>query len=207
MLQPYETYRLRPVAGSHGTKLQLRIRGGANDRTCTFETQPQALLPELVAGVGGEAAHAQLVAFIRSKCDGRHCLALYRVRAESRPAIVELLGTVLVPRRAAAVATLRSLGCAADPDPTPGVLVDASDFGAQKEWVGLGAVAFRVRSRMPAACLPLDTNHATLGLRRSASREEIRAAYLRKAKQTHPDKGGDPRDFIKIKRAYDCLVQ
>ena len=53
----------------------------------------------------------------------------------------------------------------------------------------------------------LDTNHATLGLRRSASREEIRAAYLRKAKQTHPDKGGDPRDFIKIKRAYDCLVQ
>ena len=53
----------------------------------------------------------------------------------------------------------------------------------------------------------LDTNHATLGLRRSASQEEIRAAYLRKAKQTHPDKGGDPRDFIKIKRAYDCLVQ
>ena len=40
-----------------------------------------------------------------------------------RPAIVDLLCNVLVPRRAAAVATLRSLGCAADPDPTPGVLV------------------------------------------------------------------------------------
>ena len=53
----------------------------------------------------------------------------------------------------------------------------------------------------------LDINHTTLGLRRSASQEEIRAAYLRKAKQMHPDKGGDPRDFIKIKRAYDCLVQ
>ena len=53
----------------------------------------------------------------------------------------------------------------------------------------------------------LDSNYSTLGLRRSASQEEIRAAYLRKAKQTHPDKGGDPRDFIKIKRAYDCLVQ
>ena len=50
-------------------------------------------------------------------------------------------------------------------------------------------------------------NHDTLGLKRSASQEEIRAAYLHKAKQTHPDKGGDPKEFIKIKEAYDCLVQ
>lgn len=50
-------------------------------------------------------------------------------------------------------------------------------------------------------------NHQTLGLKRSASQEEIRAAYLCKARQTHPDKGGDPKEFIKIKRAYDCLIQ
>ena len=110
-IQPYETYRLGPVAGSHGQKLQLRIQGAnGTDRTCTFETQPQSLLPELVAGVGGEAAHAQLRAFIRSKCDGINCLALYRVRAESRPAIVDLLGTVLGGVLASRVASSGGIG-------------------------------------------------------------------------------------------------
>ena len=51
------------------------------------------------------------------------------------------------------------------------------------------------------------SNHQTLGLKRSASQEEIRAAYLCKARQTHPDKGGEAKEFIKIKRAYDCLIQ
>ena len=50
-------------------------------------------------------------------------------------------------------------------------------------------------------------NHQTLGLKRSASQEEIRAAYLCKARQTHPDKGGEAKEFIKTKRAYDGLIQ
>jgi len=41
-----------------------------------------------------------------------------------------------------------------------------------------------------------------LGVTPSASREEIREAYCRKAKQYHPDKGGDPDMMRALTEAY-----
>jgi hypothetical protein len=49
-------------------------------------------------------------------------------------------------------------------------------------------------------------NYSVLGLKRSASDEDIKAAFREKALETHPDKGGDPEDFRKVREAYECLV-
>jgi hypothetical protein len=42
-----------------------------------------------------------------------------------------------------------------------------------------------------------------LGLKRGASREEIKAAYRRLARQHHPDCGGDPEKFKEVQAAYE----
>lgn len=39
----------------------------------------------------------------------------------------------------------------------------------------------------------------------SATPEEIRQAYLSKAKLYHPDRGGTVEDFLNLKRAYEIL--
>lgn len=44
-----------------------------------------------------------------------------------------------------------------------------------------------------------------LGISRNASASEIKQAYRRKAKDMHPDKGGDPKTFQEINEAYDTL--
>ena len=60
-----------------------------------------------------------------------------------------------------------------------------------------------------------DAHYRVLGLlggrkdepNRKANAEEIRAAYVAKARQTHPDKqGGDAAMFAQVKEAYDTLI-
>ena len=51
------------------------------------------------------------------------------------------------------------------------------------------------------------SDHGVLGLKRSASQEEIRQAYRAKARATHPDKGGDHDEFIKVQKAYENLCK
>jgi DnaJ-class molecular chaperone len=48
--------------------------------------------------------------------------------------------------------------------------------------------------------------HAVLGVRPGASQEEIRAAWRRVAKATHPDNGGDPDAFAAAAEAYERLA-
>ena len=58
---------------------------------------------------------------------------------------------------------------------------------------------------------PLPTNDnkrlalEVLGLHFGATPKDLRAAYHKKALMFHPDKGGDAKDFIALKTAYDWL--
>jgi hypothetical protein len=45
-----------------------------------------------------------------------------------------------------------------------------------------------------------------LNVARTASNEEIRSAYLRLAKQYHPDAGGDAKMFDQVQKAYDLAT-
>jgi DnaJ-class molecular chaperone len=44
-----------------------------------------------------------------------------------------------------------------------------------------------------------------LGLQKNADAQEIRKAYLKLSKTTHPDKGGDAETFKKLQQAYEIL--
>ena len=44
-----------------------------------------------------------------------------------------------------------------------------------------------------------------LGVDKSATQEEIKKAYRQKAKESHPDKGGDEQAFKKLSEAYETL--
>lgn len=47
-----------------------------------------------------------------------------------------------------------------------------------------------------------------LGLGRNPNLEDIKKAYRKRAKETHPDSpDGDQEEFLRVKRAYDYLVQ
>ncbi|GFH08399.1 protein YIPF, partial [Haematococcus lacustris] len=44
-----------------------------------------------------------------------------------------------------------------------------------------------------------------LGIGTMATPEQIRSAYLRMASKTHPDRGGNAEDFMKVQAAFDTL--
>ena len=46
-----------------------------------------------------------------------------------------------------------------------------------------------------------------LGVSPSATREEVRLAYKRKAMLYHPDRGGDATEFAALHRAYERIVR
>jgi len=52
-----------------------------------------------------------------------------------------------------------------------------------------------------------EMSYQLLGLTPSATQAEIREAYRRKAKQHHPDKGGDPDMMRALTEAYRRLSQ
>lgn len=46
-------------------------------------------------------------------------------------------------------------------------------------------------------------DYTTLGVRPNATQAEIKAAYLKKAQEFHPDKGGDQKKMADLNAAYD----
>jgi DnaJ family protein A protein 2 len=54
--------------------------------------------------------------------------------------------------------------------------------------------------------MPTSDDYETLGLQPNSSLREIRKAYLTLSMVFHPDKGGDPEQFKKIKAAYENLT-
>jgi len=49
-------------------------------------------------------------------------------------------------------------------------------------------------------------HYGVLGVGRGASAAEVRAAYRRRALESHPDKGGDPRCFHRVAAAFEVLT-
>ena len=47
--------------------------------------------------------------------------------------------------------------------------------------------------------------YETLGLKKGATRDDVRKAYRRAAKKAHPDAGGDARTFAVVSLAHDVL--
>lgn len=48
--------------------------------------------------------------------------------------------------------------------------------------------------------------YEVLGVKADSTNEEIKAAYLQLAKRLHPDAGGGADDFVRVKQAYDILI-
>ena len=49
--------------------------------------------------------------------------------------------------------------------------------------------------------------YETLGLEPGADPEAVRRAYRERVKETHPDRGGDPGAFIRVREAYERLCE
>lgn len=47
--------------------------------------------------------------------------------------------------------------------------------------------------------------YSVLGIKKGATLAEIKAAYRKRAKETHPDKGGSDEAFRKVQEAYEAL--
>eukprot|EP00964_Phaeocystis_antarctica_P091480 scaffold58678_cov63-Phaeocystis_antarctica.AAC.4 len=50
------------------------------------------------------------------------------------------------------------------------------------------------------------THYALLGLARTCSTDEVRAAYKARAMKSHPDRGGDPAVWQRVQLAFDTLA-
>ncbi|AYP68309.1 chaperone protein [Bacillus phage vB_BcoS-136] len=50
-------------------------------------------------------------------------------------------------------------------------------------------------------------SYRILGLNQDATAKEVKSAYRRLAKKHHPDVGGNEKQFIKLKEAYDFIVE
>lgn len=58
-----------------------------------------------------------------------------------------------------------------------------------------------------AAAVVRSPAHLVLGVAPDATRDEIRAAYRKLVKETHPDHGGDARRFMEVHAAYETLIR
>ncbi len=56
-----------------------------------------------------------------------------------------------------------------------------------------------------AASGPRREDYRVLGVEPGASSEEVRAAYREKARELHPDRGGDEAEFSRVNEAYERL--
>lgn len=50
------------------------------------------------------------------------------------------------------------------------------------------------------------SDYKVLGLSANATQEEVKKAFLQLAKATHPDQGGDPEKFMKLRAAYNRIM-
>jgi curved DNA-binding protein CbpA len=54
--------------------------------------------------------------------------------------------------------------------------------------------------------VPTNNPYDILGIKPDATDDDINTAYKAKAKQTHPDQGGDAEEFTRVKQASMVLL-
>jgi hypothetical protein len=93
-------------------------------------------------------------------------------------------------------------------------LIDGHWAGAWKR-IRAGRPPFPTRSPRPdtasetggeARAKPVDP-YALLGIVATATLDEVKAAFRKKALEHHPDTGGSAAAFMAVKRAYDAIVK
>ena len=93
--------------------------------------------------------------------------------------------------------------------------LDEYDFDPDEDEGKLGSwhmesgnidVTFRLKITCIDSEDKLDKYYRTLGINRPATPEQIRRAYCKRSKETHPDMGGDAKEFQKINQAYEILI-
>lgn len=47
--------------------------------------------------------------------------------------------------------------------------------------------------------------YKTLGISKTATKDEVKKAYRKRAMETHPDQGGKKEEFAEVSEAYECL--
>ena len=91
-------------------------------------------------------------------------------------------------------------------------LIDGHWAGAWKR-IRAGSAPFPTRSARPTTAASSDERarpvdpYALLGVEATASLDDVKAAFRKKALEHHPDLGGAAEAFMAIKRAYDAIVK
>lgn len=93
-------------------------------------------------------------------------------------------------------------------------LIDGHWAGAWKR-IRAGSTPFPKKSARPSSAgdasaderaRPVDP-YVLLGVDATASLDDVKTAFRKKALEHHPDHGGSPEAFMRIKRAYDAIVK
>lgn len=67
------------------------------------------------------------------------------------------------------------------------------------------AIEASLRDAPPGVQVAVESPEEVLGLQPGATADEVKAAYRRKVKANHPDKGGDSQGFVRVRTAYLAL--
>ena len=89
-------------------------------------------------------------------------------------------------------------------------LIDGHWAGAWKR-IRAGMPPFPTRAPRPTVAgddrvRPVDP-YGLLGIAATATLDDVKAAFRKKALEHHPDQGGTPEAFMAMKRAYDAIVK